>query len=201
MQHLIRQAKAAGRTDALAHVDSRPPISEAESIQRMALFASYTGTKIHIFHLTLARRARHDRGVARGRASTSRPRPASTTASSTPSDMPRLGSVLRMNPPVRSAEHGKATLPRGSSTARSRRSAPTTRRTPREEKLNDDIWKAISGFTERRDEPRRLPVDTRCNAGRHDARAARPRRPRRARPRSGTCTRRRARSSSAPTAT
>jgi len=52
MQHLIRQMKAAGRNDPLAHVDSRPPLAEVESIQRMGLYAKHVGTKIHIFHLS-----------------------------------------------------------------------------------------------------------------------------------------------------
>lgn len=48
MQHLIRKIKASGRTDALAHVDSRPALAEVESIQRMGLFAKHVGTKVHI---------------------------------------------------------------------------------------------------------------------------------------------------------
>jgi len=52
MQHLIRKLKAEGRTDPLAHVDSRPALAEVESIQRMGLYARHTGTKIHIFHLS-----------------------------------------------------------------------------------------------------------------------------------------------------
>ena len=52
MQHLIRKLKAAGRTDPLAHLESRPAVAEVEAIQRMALFARSVGTKIHIFHLS-----------------------------------------------------------------------------------------------------------------------------------------------------
>ena len=65
MQHLIRKLKAAGRTDPLAHVDSRPALAEVESIQRMGLYAQHTGTKIHIFHLSSRDGPRHDRRVAR----------------------------------------------------------------------------------------------------------------------------------------
>ena len=53
MQHLIRKFKAEGRTDPQAHVDSRPPLAEVESIQRMGLFAAHRH-KIHIFHLSRA---------------------------------------------------------------------------------------------------------------------------------------------------
>src|SRR5204863_6990445 len=52
LQHRIRKLKAEGRTDPLAHLESRPPICEVESIQRMALFASRDGTRIHIVHLS-----------------------------------------------------------------------------------------------------------------------------------------------------
>src|SRR5439155_24765184 len=63
-----------------------------------------------------------------------------------PVDFPRLGPRLRMNPPIRSREHGEALfqgLLDGSIEAIGTDHSPHTR----EEKLNDDIWKAISGFT------------------------------------------------------
>ena len=52
MQHHIRQLKAAGRHDPLAHLDARPVVAELEAIQRVALFARSTATPIHIFHLS-----------------------------------------------------------------------------------------------------------------------------------------------------
>ena len=52
LKHRTRQLIAAGRTDPGAFTESRPAICEAESIQRMGLFAKYTGTKIHIYHLS-----------------------------------------------------------------------------------------------------------------------------------------------------
>ncbi len=144
MQHLIRQAKAAGRTDALAHVDTRPPIAEVESIQRMGLFAKYTGAKIHIFHLSSKDGLDMiDEWRAKG---------VDVTCESgahycflTSNDMRALGSLLRMNPPVREPGHGEA-LVRG--LADGRVNAIATDHSPhtKEEKLNDDIWKAISGF-------------------------------------------------------
>ncbi|NIR61523.1 MAG: allantoinase, partial [Gammaproteobacteria bacterium] len=54
LQHRIRRLKAEGRTDPLAHLDSRPALAEAEAIQRAALFAKHVGAKIHIFHLSSA---------------------------------------------------------------------------------------------------------------------------------------------------
>jgi allantoinase len=146
MQHLIREAKAAGRTDALAHVDTRPPICEAESIQRMALFASYTGTKIHIFHLSSRDGLEMIKEWRRKGVDITTETGEHYCFLDADVDMPRLGSVLRMNPPIRSAEHGKALfqgLLDGSIEAIGTDHSPHTR----EEKLNDDIWKAISGFT------------------------------------------------------
>jgi dihydroorotase len=144
MQHLIRKLKASGRTDPLAHLDSRPALAEVESIQRMALFASYVGTKIHIFHLSSADGLRtilewRSRGV-------------DVTCETgahycflSSEDMRSLGAMLRMNPPVREPVHGAALLAglaSGSVDGIATDHSPHTL----QEKMNDDIWKAISGF-------------------------------------------------------
>ena len=65
MQHLIRKFKAEGRTDPLAHVDSRPPLAEVESIQRMGLYARHSGTPHPHLPPVVPRRPGHDRRVAR----------------------------------------------------------------------------------------------------------------------------------------
>lgn len=144
MQHLIRQAKAQGRTDALAHVDTRPALAEVESIQRMGLFARHTGTKIHIFHLSSRDGLDMiDEWRAKGVDVTCET--GAHYCFLTAEDMRRLGSLLRMNPPVRESGHGE-TLVRG--LVEGRVNAIATDHSPhtKEEKLNDDIWKAISGF-------------------------------------------------------
>ena len=41
-----------GRTDPLAHHDSRPPIVEAEAVHRAIFFAEQTGGWVHIVHLS-----------------------------------------------------------------------------------------------------------------------------------------------------
>jgi dihydroorotase len=144
MQHLIRQYKAAGRTDPLAHVETRPAVAEVESIQRMALFASYTGTKIHIFHLSSADGLDMiDEWRARGVNITTETGAHYAFLSS--DDMKTLGATLRMNPPVREPGHGDA-LVDGLATGRVNSIATDHSPHTREEKLNDDIWKAISGF-------------------------------------------------------
>lgn len=144
MQHLIRKAKAAGRTDALAHVETRPALAEVESIQRMGLFARHTGTKIHIFHLS-SRDGLEMIEEWRARGVDVTCETGAHYCFLTAHDMERLGSLLRMNPPVREAGHGEALL-RG--LAAGHVNAIATDHSPhtKEEKLNDDIWKAISGF-------------------------------------------------------
>jgi allantoinase len=144
MQHLIAQAKAAGRTDALAHVDTRPAIAEVESIQRMGLFARHTGTKIHIFHLSSQDGLEMiDEWRAKGVDITCET--GAHYVFLTSEDMKKLGAVLRMNPPVRAAGHGDALL-EGLRDGRVNGIATDHSPHTREEKLNDNIWKAISGF-------------------------------------------------------
>ena len=145
LQHLIRKTKAAGRTDALAHLDTRPAIAEVECIQRVALFAKHTRAKIHIFHLSSKEGlAAIEEWRAKGVDITCETAAHYTFLSA--DAMTTLGSVLRMNPPVRERGHGDALL---DGLASGRVNAIATDHSPhtREEKLNDDIWKAVSGFT------------------------------------------------------
>jgi allantoinase len=144
MQHLIAQAKAAGRTDALAHVDTRPAIAEVESIQRMALFAKHTGAKIHIFHLS-SRDGLEMIEEWRAKGVDITCETGGHYAFLTSEDMKTLGAILRMNPPVRAAGHGDALL-KGLADGRVNSIATDHSPHTREEKLNDNIWKAISGF-------------------------------------------------------
>jgi dihydroorotase len=144
LQHHIRRVKAEGRTDPLAHVDSRPVIAEVEAIQRAALFARAVGAKIHILHLSSAD------GLAVIEAW--RRKGVDITCETTPhhcfltsSDMRTLGAVLRINPPVREPGHGGALL---EGLATGRITAIATDHSPhlRSEKLHADIWQAVSGF-------------------------------------------------------
>ena len=96
--------EAAGRSDVHAHLAARPEVCEIEAIGRAIAFAEWTGCRLHIAHhsaadsLYLLRDAKR-RGV-------------DVTAETCPqylllntSDVSRLGSVLRVNPPVRDARH------------------------------------------------------------------------------------------------
>jgi allantoinase len=144
LQHQIAVLQAAGRTDALAHVESRPVVAEVEAIQRAALFASATGASIHIFHLS----SRDGLETVQ----TWRRKGVDITCEVTPQHcflsaerMQTLGSLLRINPPVREAGHGAALLEgliSGSVDAIATDHSPHTRG----EKLQGDIWQAVSGF-------------------------------------------------------
>lgn len=144
LQHRIRQLKAEGRTDPLAHVDSRPALAEVEAIQRVGLFAQHTGTKIHIFHLSSKDGLEMiDEWRAKGVDITTET--GGHYAFLTSEDMKTLGARLRMNPPVREPGHGDA-LVTGLVERRVNQIATDHSPHTKEEKLHDDIWKAISGF-------------------------------------------------------
>ena len=144
MQHLIRKLKAEGRTDPLAHVDSRPPLAEVESIQRMGLYAQHTGAKIHIFHLS-SRDGLEMIEEWRAKGVDITCETGAHYVFFTAEDMKRLGARLRMNPPVRYPGHGDSLL-EGLKDGRVNQIATDHSPHTAEEKLNDDIWKAISGF-------------------------------------------------------
>jgi dihydroorotase-like cyclic amidohydrolase len=90
-----------GRTDPLAHADSRPPIVELEAVTRAITLAEWSNARVHIVHLSAAaaadavRRAK-DRGV-------------NVTCETCPQylaldhdDLARLGPFGRCAPPIRS---------------------------------------------------------------------------------------------------
>ncbi len=144
MEHLIAKLKAEGRTDPLAHLDSRPAICEVESIQRMGLFAKHVGTRVHIYHLSSRDGLDMiDEWRAKGVDYTTETGAHYCFLSS--EDMAELGSVLRMNPPVRAPGHGDYLL-QGVVDGRIEMIATDHSPHTAEEKRNDDIWKAISGF-------------------------------------------------------
>jgi dihydroorotase (multifunctional complex type) len=146
VEHEVARLRAAGRTDALAHVESRPVIAEVESIQRVGLFAQATRCPVHAFHVSSRDGLDMiDEWRARG---------VDYTAEATPhhcylgaEDMRELGSRMRINPPIRlrSEGHGDALvagLASGRVTGIGTDHAPHTPG----EKLHDDIWHAASGF-------------------------------------------------------
>ncbi len=144
LQHLLRRHRAEGRTDPLAHLDSRPWIAEVEAIQRVALFADYTGARIHIFHLSSSQGlAAIESWRARGVDITTEVTPHHAWLTADHAD--RVGNVLRVNPPVRERGHGETLL---AALADGRIDAIATDHAPHTpaEKRGDTVWDVTSGF-------------------------------------------------------
>ena len=145
MQHLIKRFKAQGRTDPLAHLDSRPEIAEADAIQTAILYAEVTGAKVHIYHMSSKKGVELvAKAKKAGIDATAETGPHYLLLDG-PTDMPKLKSMLKMNPPVRAKEHGEALfqgLLDGSVDMIATDHSPHTL----EEKIKDNIWEAIPGF-------------------------------------------------------
>ncbi len=145
MDFFKRELQKAGRTDPLAHVESRPNIAEAETIQRAIMLAREAGCKLHIYHMSskegveLVKEAK-GKGIE-------------VSAETGPhyllldcDYMKKVGSILKMNPPVRSRENGEA-LWRGLLDGIVEVIATDHSPHSEEEKIKENIWEAIPGFT------------------------------------------------------
>jgi dihydroorotase len=141
-----RQARlmAAGRDDPLAHVAARPAIVAVEAVGRAAALAEWTGARIHVLHISSA-----DELVPLADA---KRRGVDVTGETCPcyllldtDDYAPLGSLLRVNPPVREPRHKAAlwgALRTGVIDMVATDHAPHTP----EEKLRPRIWDADCGF-------------------------------------------------------
>ncbi len=144
MQHHIRKLKAEGRTDPRAHRDSRPVVTEVESITRMTTLSRYSGAKVHICHLSSGDGAE---AVAAGKAAG-----IDITTETAPhylliddAEYDRVWNHLRMNPPVRGGDNGERLyqgLVSGAVDMIATDHSPHTE----EEKAARNVWEAISGF-------------------------------------------------------
>jgi len=136
--------RKAGRNDPLAHVEARPNIAEAESIQRAILLAEEAGCKLHIYHLS------SKEGVHLIRAA--KARGIQVSAETGPhyllldcDYMRKVGSILKMNPPARSRENREA-LWQGFFDGTVEVLATDHSPHSPEEKIRENIWEAIPGF-------------------------------------------------------
>ena len=107
LQYLIAKLRAAGRTDALAHFESRPAVAEEEAVHRALILAREAGCKVHISHLSSGTGAQEVREAKRSR----RWRKGSVTAETCPQylllsrdDYAEKGSVMKSNPSVKTKE-------------------------------------------------------------------------------------------------
>jgi len=136
--------KEEGRTDALAHLEAHASVAEAEAIKRAILFAKETCCKLHIHHMS------SKDGVELVRESKAKGVDVSTETAPhylllNSENYKKLGSILKINPPVRSAENGEALwegLKDGTVEVIATDHSPHTE----EEKIKDNIWEALSGF-------------------------------------------------------
>jgi len=100
MERRESRIRAAGRTDPIAHIDSRPAIVAVEAVARAAILAEWTGARIHILHISSAEELRPlAEAKARGVDITGETCPHYLMLST--DDYARFAGVIRVNPPVR----------------------------------------------------------------------------------------------------
>lgn len=136
--------RAAGRTDPLAHLDSRPAVVAIEAVSRAALLAEWTGARIHILHISSAEELRPlAEAKARGVDVTGETCPQYLFLSS--DDYEQARGLIRVNPPVREARNREplfAALKSGLVDMIATDHAPHTR----EEKTRPNIFDVDCGF-------------------------------------------------------
>jgi dihydroorotase len=144
MERRETRLRAAGRTDPLAHIASRPAVVAIEAVSRAAVLAEWTGARIHILHISSADELRPLREAkARGVDITGETAPHYLMLSA--DDYARFGGVIRVNPPVRERHNQEPlwqALFDGTIDIVATDHAPHTR----EEKTRNDIWTVDCGF-------------------------------------------------------
>ena len=143
--HLVNEMKARGRTDPVAHLESRPSISEMEAVTRALLFSKEPNTKLHIFHVSAKDTVpilKYAKGEGRD-----------VTAETCPhyllfdgeQGIRELGPLLKMNPPVRNRSNAEGLwegLKSGAIDMVATDHSPHTR----DEKFKSSIWEAVAGW-------------------------------------------------------
>ena len=139
-----KRLQAAGRTDPLAHLASRPAVVAVEAVSRAAILAEWTGARIHILHISSADELRPLREA--------KLRGVDITGETCPHYLlfdeqayADHRSVIRVNPPVRERHHQDGLwqgLCDGTIDMIATDHAPHTPA----EKLRNDIWTVDCGF-------------------------------------------------------
>jgi allantoinase len=139
-----------GRKDVMAHLESRPAIAEAECINRAIMFAEHCKSKLMIYHMAakegvyLIREAKK-RGVdVKGETG-----PHYLICENEDMIRKGLGSMLKMNPPVRTKDHAEVLwegLLDGTIETIGTDHSPHTAEEKMEDDRFSDIWKAIPGW-------------------------------------------------------
>jgi dihydroorotase len=144
MANRTRRLAEAGRNDPLDHLKARPAIVAVEAVGRAAALAEWTGARVHVLHISSAAELRPlAEAKARGVDITGETCPCYLLLDSR--DYGRLGSVIRVNPPVREASDSEAiwhAIRNGLVDMIATDHAPHTP----EEKNQGVIWRADCGF-------------------------------------------------------
>jgi len=141
-----RQARleAAGRNDPLAHIAARPAVVAIEAVSRAAILAEWTGARIHVLHISSGDELRPlAEAKQRGVDITGETCPCYLLLDS--GDYERLGSVIRVNPPVREPSDREAIWKAFQSGLVDMIATDHAPHLP-EEKHKDRIWDADCGF-------------------------------------------------------
>jgi len=144
MEWRQRRLEAAGRNDPLAHIAARPAVVAVEAVSRAAVLAEWTGARVHVLHISSAAElAPLAAAKARGVDMTGETCPCYLLLDSR--DYARLGSVIRVNPPVREAADSAAIWAALHSGVIDMIATDHAPHTP-EEKRQAVIWRADCGF-------------------------------------------------------
>src|SRR6266567_5110580 len=139
-----KRLQAAGRTDPLAHLASRPAVVAVEAVSRAAILAEWTGARIHILHISSADELRPLREAKlRGVDISGETCPHYLMLSA--DDYAKNAGVIRVNPPVREKRNQEplwAALADGAVDVIATDHAPHSP----EEKTRNDIWTVDCGF-------------------------------------------------------
>ena len=99
--------KAEGRIDPVSWEQTRPSFCEAAAVNHLIFMAETFGTKLHVVHTTAKEAAHMVRDAkVRGLRVTAETGPHYLLRE--PADMAEVGPLLKMNPPVRTRDHGEA---------------------------------------------------------------------------------------------
>jgi allantoinase len=107
MHYWTNKLKSEGKNDPVYWESSRPYLCEAESVAHALFFAEHFGTKLHVLHMSSKQAAQLvKQAKERGLRVTAETGPHYLLRE--PKDMIEVGPLLKMNPPVRSRDHGDA---------------------------------------------------------------------------------------------
>jgi dihydroorotase len=144
MERRESRLRAAGRTEPIAHLASRPAVVAVEAVARAAILAEWTGARIHVLHISSAAELRPlAEAKARGVEITGETCPHYLLLSE--KDYEKSGGVVRVNPPVRETPNQQPlwnALVDGTVDMIATDHAPHTP----EEKTRNDIWTVDCGF-------------------------------------------------------